>query len=56
MEPAIPTGIDDIDDEWLSHAMGSPVRITSIDDIGTGVGMIGAIYRQRWRATAPAPS
>ena len=45
MEPGIPAGIDDIDDEWLSQAMGSPVRITGIDDIGTGVGMIGAIYR-----------
>ena len=45
MEPAIPDGIDVIDDDWLSQAMGSPVRIAGIDDIGTGVGMIGAIYR-----------
>ena len=53
MEPAIPTGIDDIDDEWLSQAMGSPVRITGIDDIGTGVGMIGAIYRATLEGDCP---
>ena len=54
MEPPIPAGIDDIDEEWLSAAMGTPVRIAvSIDDIGTGVGMIGAIYRATLEGDAP---
>lgn len=53
MEPPIPAGIDDIDEEWLSAAMGSPVRIADIDDIGTGVGMIGAIYRATLEGDAP---
>ena len=53
MEPAIPDGIDDIDDHWLSQAVGSPVRIAGIDDIGTGVGMIGAIYRATLEGDCP---
>ena len=53
MEPPIPAGIDDIDDDWLSAAMGSPVRAASITDIGTGVGMIGAIYRATLEGDGP---
>ena len=53
MEPAIPDGIEDIDDDWLSQAMGVPVRIAAMDDIGTGVGMIGAIYRATLEGDCP---
>ncbi len=53
MEPAIPDGIDGIDDDWLSQAMGSPVRIADITDIGTGVGMIGALYRATLEGDGP---
>ena len=53
MEPALPDGIDDIDDAWLSAAMGSPVQTVDITDIGTGVGMIGAIYRATLEGDGP---
>ena len=53
MEPPIPAGIDDIDDDWLSQAMGVPVRAADITDIGTGVGMIGAIYRATLEGDCP---
>ncbi len=53
MEPAIPDGIEGIDDDWLSQAMGTPVRIAAMDDIGTGVGMIGAIYRATLEGECP---
>ena len=53
MEPAIPDGIDGIDDDWLSQAMGSSVRIADITDIGTGVGMISAIYRATLEGDGP---
>ena len=53
MEPAIPDGIGEIDDDWLSLAMGSPVRVASIEDIGTGVGMIGALYRATLEGDGP---
>ena len=54
MEPAIPDGIESIDSDWLSDAMGSSVEITGITDIGTGVGMIGAIYRATLEGDGPA--
>lgn len=53
MEPAIPDGIDGIDGDWMSQAMGSPVQITDISDIGTGIGMIGAIYRATLAGDGP---
>jgi hypothetical protein len=53
MEPVIPDGIDSIDDDWLSQAMGTSVRIANIEDIGTGVGMIGAIYRATLEGDCP---
>ena len=53
MEPAIPDGIGEIDDDWLSLAMGSPVRVAGIEDIGTGVGMIGALYRATLEGDGP---
>ena len=54
MEPAIPDGIGGIDDDWLSQAIGAPVRAVSIEDIGTGVGMIGALYRATLEGDGPA--
>ena len=54
MEPAIPDGIDGIDSDWLSEAMGSPNKITDVSDIGTGIGMIGAIYRVALEGDGPA--
>ena len=53
MEPAIPDSIDGIDSDWLSAAMDSPVRVVDITDIGTGVGMIGAIYRATLEGDGP---
>ena len=53
MEPAIPDGIGEIDDDWLSQAIGAPVRAVSITDIGTGVGMIGALYRATLEGDGP---
>ena len=52
-EPAIPDGIDGIDDDWLSQAIGAPIRAVSIEDIGTGVGMIGALYRATLEGDGP---
>ncbi len=41
----IPAGIEDIDDEWLSTAMATPVRISDIKNVGEGYGMVSSLYR-----------
>ena len=45
MELPIPAGIEDIDDAWLSQAMGLPVSVRDTSDIGHGLGMISSLYR-----------
>ena len=52
--PAIPADIGAIDDAWLSSAMSQPVRIREVADIGSSVGMIGAIYRLSIEGADPA--
>jgi hypothetical protein len=48
---AIPIAIDDIDPQWLTEALGSQlpagatVRSFSVETIGTGVGLMGLLYR-----------
>ena len=50
-QPTIPIGIDDIDPRWLTAAIGSrlaegvEVRSFSVETIGTGIGLMGLLYR-----------
>lgn len=53
MEPAIPAAIEEIDDAWLSHAMGTPVKAVDISQIGQGVGMVSSIYRATLTGEGP---
>ena len=49
--PSIPVAIDDIDAAWLTMALGSilpagvQVRSFSVETIGTGIGLMGLLYR-----------
>ena len=45
MELPIPAGIDDIDDAWMSQAMGAPLSMLDVSDIGEGLGMISSLHR-----------
>ena len=54
MDLPIPAGIDDIDDEWLSQALGLAVRAVEIDQIGQGVGVASALYRVTLDGDGPA--
>lgn len=43
--PQIPSTIEQIDDAWLSDALGRPVSGVSHEQIGVGVGVSSAVYR-----------
>ena len=52
--PPIPAGIDEIDDDWLSQAIGRPVRAVEISQIGQGIGVASALYRARLDGDDPS--
>ena len=53
MGPQIPAGIEEIDDEWLSRAIGAPVQAQEVRQIGQGVGMVSSIYRATLTGDGP---
>ena len=54
MELPIPAGIDEIDSEWMSRAIGSPVSVLDVRDIGHGLGMVSSIHRVTLAGAGPA--
>ena len=42
---SIPASIDDVTAEWMAEATGLPLTGISVEQIGAGVGVIGAVYR-----------
>jgi hypothetical protein len=62
--PSIPIGIADIDPSWLTAALqsrladGVEVESFSVQTIGTGVGLMGLLYRLtvQYRGTQPEPA
>ena len=53
MAPAIPANIDDVDDDWLSQAVGAAVSAVEMHQIGVGVGMISSLYRATLSGDGP---
>lgn len=43
--PSIPASIDDVTPEWLATVTGLPVTGIRAEQIGAGIGVIGAVYR-----------
>lgn len=43
--PHIPTSIEDVTPAWLAEATGLPVSAARAEQIGAGIGVIGAVYR-----------
>ena len=53
MDLPIPAGIGEIDDAWLSRAIGAPVQALEVRQIGQGVGMVSSIYRATLAGEGP---
>ena len=47
MSSTIPTNISQVDEAWLSNALGKTVVAVQFTQIGQGVGIMGDIYRAR---------
>jgi hypothetical protein len=45
--PTIPASIEDVTADWLREVTGWPVTGVSAEQIGEGIGVIGAVYRVR---------
>jgi hypothetical protein len=54
--PSIPTTIDDVTAEWLAEATGLPITGVRAEQIGAGVGVIGAVYRVHVEGPGCPPS
>jgi hypothetical protein len=51
---SVPASLDEITPAWLSDALGCNVTGVEVDDIGTGVGVFGAIGRLRLSGDGPS--
>ncbi len=53
MDLRIPAGIEEIDDEWLSQAVGAPITVVDLHEIGRGLGMMSSLYRASLEGDGP---
>jgi hypothetical protein len=53
---AIPTSIDDITAAWLAEVTGLPISGVRAEEIGAGLGVIGAVYRLQLEGDGVPPS